>query len=76
MGIGVSIFLIALGAVLTFALNVSVPGIDLGTVGIILMIVGALGLVASMVIWGPRRRAPVSGEVVEERRIYDDRPPY
>jgi len=75
MGIGVSIVLIALGAVLAFALNVDVPGIDLGTVGIILMIVGIVGLVASMIIWGPRSRTPASGEVVEERRIYEDRPP-
>ena len=51
MGIGVSIFLLALGAILTFALNASVSGIDLDTVGIILMIVGIIGLVMSAMFW-------------------------
>jgi Domain of unknown function (DUF6458) len=75
MGIGVSIFLIALGAILTFATNIRVSGIDLDMVGIILMIAGVIGLVMFLVVWGPRRRR-VSGPVVEqERRVYDDRPP-
>src|SRR5215218_6125956 len=56
MGIGVSIFLIALGAILTFATDVSVSGLDLDVVGIVLMLVGALGLVMTMLVWGPRRR--------------------
>ena len=51
MGIGVSVFLMAVGAVLTFALEASVEGIDLDTVGIILMIVGALGLLLSLLFW-------------------------
>jgi len=51
MGIGVSIFLLALGAILTFALNAEVSGIDLDTVGIILMAVGILGLVMSAMFW-------------------------
>jgi Domain of unknown function (DUF6458) len=79
MGIGVSIFLIAVGAILTFAVEASVAGIDLDVVGVILMAVGALGLVMTLLIWGPRRRiAPVERpgaprrEVVEERRVYDD----
>ena len=74
MGIGISLFLIAVGAILTFALHVSFAGINFATIGVILMLVGALGLVASVLIWGPRR--PGSGEIIEERRIYDDRPPY
>ena len=56
VGIGASIFLIALGAILTFALEVKVGGIDLDAVGWILMIAGVLGLVLTMVVWGPRRR--------------------
>ena len=52
MGIGVSVFLIAVGAILAFAVNVSVSGLDLSTIGVILMIVGAIGLIASMVIFG------------------------
>jgi len=51
MGIGVSIFLIAVGAILAFAVNVTVTGIDLDTVGVILMIVGLLGLLLSLVFW-------------------------
>jgi hypothetical protein len=79
MGIGVSIFLLAVGAILTFAVEATVAGIDLDVVGVILMAVGALGLVMTLLIWGPRRRTarverPVVAqrEVVEERRVYDD----
>ena len=64
MGIGVAVFLIAVGAILTFALETEVSGIDLDTVGIILMIVGAVGLAATLLIFGPRRRL-VSENVVE-----------
>ena len=52
MGLGVSIFLIAVGAILAFAVEVTTEGIDLNTVGVILMVVGALGLVLSMIYWG------------------------
>jgi hypothetical protein len=51
MGIGVSVFLLAVGAIMTFALNASVSGINLDTVGIILMIVGVIGLLFSMMFW-------------------------
>jgi hypothetical protein len=71
MGIGVSIFLIAVGAILAFALNVDVSGIELDVVGYILMIVGLVGLIMTAFIWGPRNRT--RGDVVEERRVYDDR---
>ena len=79
MGIGGSIFLIALGAILTFATNVTVSGLDLDVVGVILMIVGALGLVMFLLVWGPRSRTRAVREpdaIVEERRTYDDRPRY
>ena len=46
MGIGVSLFLLAVGAILAFAVNATVNGVDISTVGIILMIVGGLGLLA------------------------------
>ena len=48
MGIGTSIFLIAVGAILRYAVNVTVEGIDLQTVGLILLIVGIIGLVISL----------------------------
>ena len=65
---GVSLFLIALGAVLAFAVTATVAGISIQTAGIILMIVGGIGLVVSLfqqAAWSDRRRAPVAGEVVE-----------
>ena len=75
MGIGASLVLIAIGAILTFATDWSVSGIDLNMIGVILMIVGALGLVLTLVVWGPRRRDVAGRGVVEERRVYDERPP-
>jgi hypothetical protein len=51
MGLGVSIFLIAVGAILTWAVNATVSGLELDTIGVILMVVGILGLVLSMIFW-------------------------
>ena len=51
MGIGVSLFLIAVGAILSFAVSVTTNGIDLDTVGVILMIVGGVGLLMSLLFW-------------------------
>jgi hypothetical protein len=51
MGIGVSLFLIAAGAILAFAVNATVSGLDLVAVGWILMGVGAVGLVLSIIFW-------------------------
>lgn len=69
MGIGTSILLIAIGAILTFALNVTVGGINLDIVGWILMGAGALGLVFFAMIWGNRRREVVTSEPTEYRRV-------
>ena len=71
MGIGVSIFLVAVGAILTFALETDADGINLDTVGIILMIVGVLGLLLSMVFWSSwrDRRAGNTTVVREEREV-------
>ena len=74
MYIGTSIFLIAVGAILAFAVNARVAGIEIETAGIILMIVGALGLVISLfqeAMWSDRRRRPpADGPVVEREREY------
>ena len=60
MGFGASIFLIAVGAILAFAVNVTVEGLELRTVGYILMAVGLAGLLLTMLYLGPRsRRAAV-----------------
>jgi hypothetical protein len=56
MGIGASILLIVVGAILTFALNVQVGFLDLDVVGWIMMLAGVAGLIFTTVIWGPRRR--------------------
>ncbi len=51
MGIGTSIFLIAVGAILTFAVEVTTEGFNINTIGIILMLVGGLGLIVSAMFW-------------------------
>jgi membrane-bound ClpP family serine protease len=68
MGIGVSTLLIAVGAILRFAVNVVVTGINLGVVGIILMIVGAIGLLLSLVLFGPWSSRSHRRTVVEDNR--------
>ena len=71
MGIGVSLFLLAVGAILAFAVDVDTEGIDLSAVGVILMIVGGIGILLSLVFWsswgGLRRR----DTVVHDRDFLD-----
>jgi beta-lactamase regulating signal transducer with metallopeptidase domain len=68
--LGTSLFLIAVGAILTFAINATVSGIDIATVGIILMIIGVIGLLISLLYLAPRRRAVVSERPVARDRDY------
>jgi NADH:ubiquinone oxidoreductase subunit 6 (subunit J) len=71
MQIGTSLFLIAVGAILRYAVTTTVSGIELTTVGLILMIVGAVGVVLSLVYmaaWRPR------GEATRERVVERDPP--
>ncbi len=81
MGLGTSIFLVAVGAILDFAVDVTVQGVDLHTIGAILMAVGALGIVLSLFFWeswggfGRQRRQVVTDvDPVGRRRTttYDD----
>jgi len=51
MATGISLFFLAVGAILTFAVNTSVSGIDIDTIGVILMIIGLLGMLFSLVLW-------------------------
>lgn len=60
MRIGSSLGLIVLGAILSFAVAASVPGVDLTTIGYILMAAGVIGLIVSMVVYGPRSTRRVS----------------
>ena len=69
---GISLFLIAVGAILYFAVNASVSGLEIDTIGLILMVVGGIGFLWSMfALYGARGRevAPVEQEVVRERRL-------
>ena len=71
-GIGTSLTLIAIGAILKFAVTASVSGVSLQTVGVILMIVGILGLIISLIFLLQRdRTVPTEGRVVERERRYD-----
>ena len=75
MGIGTSIFLIALGAILAFAVNADISGLELSTIGFILMVAGALGLIISLFMtdmWTRRR----GGEVVADRPVVRERDVY
>ena len=70
MGIGTSIFLIAVGAILKFAVTAHVSGISLATVGTILMVVGVIGLLISLFMlaaWRDRNAAPVVRDRYVER---------
>ncbi|MDQ3822293.1 MAG: DUF6458 family protein [Actinomycetota bacterium] len=69
MGIGVSLLLIAVGAILIWAVDVSVSGLDLTTIGWILLIVGALGALLSIIFWSSWGGWGRRETVVEERRV-------
>jgi Domain of unknown function (DUF6458) len=59
MALGTSLFLIAVGAILRYAVSDSIEGIELGTIGLILMVVGVVGMVISlfqMTLWDRDRR--------------------
>lgn len=71
MGIGISVFLLAVGAILTFAIDVATEGVNLDTVGVILMVVGALGLLTSMLFWSSFAPFGTAGRT--ETYVRDDR---
>ncbi|HWF34154.1 MAG TPA: DUF6458 family protein [Solirubrobacteraceae bacterium] len=75
MGIGTSLFLIAAGAILKFAVTTTAQGLNINTIGVILMIVGGIGLLISffwMTVWADRRRGAVA---VDRRDQYVARDP-
>jgi hypothetical protein len=86
MGIGGSIFLLALGAILAFAVNAHVSGIDINVVGWVLMAAGLVGLIVTIWYWNSRRRSTVVSQsrpvvrgdgryVSEYRETREDPPP-
>ena len=76
MGIGTSIFLIAVGAILKYAVTVQTDGFNLNTIGMILMVVGAIGLLVSLLFWnswgGFRRRAYAEDGAVRRTYVRDE----
>ncbi len=77
MATGVSLFFLAVGAIITFAIDTNVSGVDIDTIGVILMVIGLLGMLFSLVLWDswtPRVRDDV---VLDHRRdvVIDDEVP-
>jgi hypothetical protein len=76
MGLGVSLILIAVGAILTWAVDVHANGLNVNAIGVILMIVGLVGFVLSLAFWsswwGPGyfgRGAAPAGRTIRRRRV-------
>jgi FtsH-binding integral membrane protein len=67
MGIGASVFLLAVGAVLAFAVHATVSGLDISVVGYILMVAGVIGLIVSLIA-ASSMRGRRDDVAVEERR--------
>jgi len=72
MGLGTSIVLIAVGAILRFAVTVTTTGFNLHTIGVILMVVGAVGLVLSLVFWSTWGGFGGGGGYRRRRRVMSD----
>jgi hypothetical protein len=74
MGIGVSLILVAAGAILTWAVNATVSGLNIHTIGVILLVVGIVGFLVSLVFWsswggfGGRTAATGPGTTVIQER--------
>lgn len=84
MGIGASVFMLAAGAIITFAFNIRIAWLDLDVVGWVLMAAGALGLILTLTVFRSRRRTVVTsapdvegqGVVRERTTTTEDRPLY
>jgi putative Mn2+ efflux pump MntP len=79
VGIGVSLILIAVGAVLAFAIHVTTSGFNVNTIGYILLVVGIVGALISLVFWsswggvgGSRRTVVEDGPVSRRRTVVED----
>jgi hypothetical protein len=71
MGIGVSLILIAVGAILTWAVTAEVSGVDLTTVGVILMVVGGIGALISLAFWSSWGGFGSRETIVRERNVVE-----
>ena len=75
MALGASLFMIAVGAILAFAVNASVRGLDVTVIGVILLIVGMLGVAMSMLFlasFAPFYRGSGGGTIVREEVVHHD----
>ena len=74
MATGLSLFFLAIGAILTFAVHTAVQGVDLSTIGVILMVIGLLGMLFSLVLWDnwSQRRRVVDDDYVGRRDVNVD----
>jgi hypothetical protein len=72
VSLGASLFLLAVGAILTFAVTVEASGFNINTIGIILMVIGGIGLLFSL-FWMSRSRTASSRTVVREEEPRDGR---
>ena len=70
VGIGTSLFLVAIGAILYFAVNADISGLEISTIGIILMVIGVVGLLISLFMVGSARRGTADRAVVRDREYY------
>jgi membrane protein implicated in regulation of membrane protease activity len=77
MSIGVGIFLMVLGAILAFAVETDVPGVNVNALGVILLLIGLVAALYSLLFWSSvtpwgRRRVAARRRVVVEERPLDD----
>ncbi len=70
MGIGTGLFLIAVGAILYFAVDADISGLEITTIGLILMVVGVIGLLISLFLLSSSRRGTTERTVVRDREPY------
>ena len=75
MRIGTGVALLAIGAILAFAVDYDISGIDLSTVGWILMVAGALAIILFLTVWGPRDRAVDREDATHPRDRSGEVPP-
>jgi len=72
MGVGASIILIAVGGILAWAVSADIDGVNLNMVGIILLVVGAIGLLLSLIFWSSRGASgPWRRQTVVREDVYD-----
>jgi hypothetical protein len=70
MTIGSALFLIAIGAILYFAVDADISGLEISTIGLILIVIGIAGLLISLFFLSRARTVAADRPVVRDRRYY------